>query len=117
MNTELEPDGACTAVLDMSGCRVRATPIDRIRRPLISSSGTPHLCDGLRLKDMPQSAAPSGLCDACVHARRITSGRGSTFVLCARSKDDPRFPKYPRLPVIRCEGYEPKTRRPEVPQT
>jgi hypothetical protein len=26
-------------------------------------------------------------------------------VLCARSQDDPRFPKYPRLPVVRCIGY------------
>jgi hypothetical protein len=107
MNTEPEPDGACTAVLDVSGCRVRATPIDRIRRPLISSSGNPFiLCDGLRLKDMPQSAAPSGLCDTCAHARRVASARGSAFILCARSKDDPRFPKYPRLPMIRCAGFE-----------
>jgi hypothetical protein len=47
VNTEMEPDRACTVVPDMSGCRVRATPIDRIRRPFISSSGSPYLCDGL----------------------------------------------------------------------
>jgi hypothetical protein len=47
-----------------------------------------------------------GLCVACVHARSVTSGRGSTFWLCGRSAEDPRFPKYPRLPVVRCVGFE-----------
>jgi hypothetical protein len=48
-----------------------------------------------------------GLCAACVHARRVTSGRGSTFWLCGRSATDPRYPKYPPLPVLRCAGHEP----------
>ena len=47
-----------------------------------------------------------GLCTSCVHARRIRSSKGSLFVLCGRSATDPRFPKYPRLPVSRCIGYE-----------
>ena len=51
------------------------------------------------------TAAERGLCATCVHARRVTSARGSTFVLCALSATDPRFPKYPRLPVVRCAGY------------
>jgi hypothetical protein len=25
--------------------------------------------------------------------------------MCERSKTDPRYPKYPRLPVKRCAGY------------
>jgi hypothetical protein len=30
------------------------------------------------------------------------------FSLCRRSRDEPeRFPRYPRLPVLRCVGYEP----------
>jgi hypothetical protein len=41
----------------------------------------------------------------------ITSDRGSTFYLCGRSADDPGFPKYPRLPVIQCPGYDPKVFR------
>ncbi|HEY8626502.1 MAG TPA: hypothetical protein VIL82_10885 [Solirubrobacteraceae bacterium] len=33
--------------------------------------------------------------------------RGSTFSLCGRSRDEPeRFPRYPRLPVTTCVGYE-----------
>jgi hypothetical protein len=52
-------------------------------------------------------ASAAGLCAACAHGRRIASARGSVFWLCARSTEDPRFPKYPRLPVLSCAGYEP----------
>jgi hypothetical protein len=48
-----------------------------------------------------------GLCAMCVNARIIESRRGSRFWLCALSKVDPRFPKYPPLPVVRCSGYTP----------
>jgi hypothetical protein len=43
----------------------------------------------------------------------VESARGSNFWLCARSADDPRFPKYPRLPVLQCPGYEPTGARPD----
>lgn len=49
-----------------------------------------------------------GLCRTCRHSRVIVSDRGSRFYLCQRSKTDPRFPQYPRLPVIACPGYEPR---------
>ena len=41
-----------------------------------------------------------------MHIRRVTSDRGSVFYLCQLSKVDPSFPKYPRLPVLECAGYE-----------
>lgn len=47
-----------------------------------------------------------GLCASCRHARVVVSGRGSRFVLCERSRLDPRFPRYPPLPVVRCVGFE-----------
>jgi hypothetical protein len=47
-----------------------------------------------------------GLCQACRNVRIINSGRGSTFYLCRLAERDPRFPKYPRLPVLICAGYE-----------
>jgi hypothetical protein len=47
-----------------------------------------------------------GLCYSCLHRRQVTSGKGSIFWLCERSKTDPRFPKYPPLPVMQCIGYE-----------
>ncbi|MGQ0813615.1 MAG: hypothetical protein ACT4O1_04040 [Gemmatimonadota bacterium] len=37
----------------------------------------------------------------------IENKRGSRFLLCELSKTDPRFPKYPPLPVLRCAGYVP----------
>jgi len=57
-------------------------------------------------------APAAGLCDSCVHQRMVGNTRGSRFSLCERSKTDPAFPKYPRLPVTSCHGYEP---RPAVP--
>jgi len=48
----------------------------------------------------------SGLCADCRHAQRIESSKGSLFLLCTLSKIDLRFPKYPRLPVLTCSGYD-----------
>jgi len=48
----------------------------------------------------------AGLCGHCRHADRIVSSRGTVFYLCRRSFTDPRFPKYPPLPVVACAGYE-----------
>jgi hypothetical protein len=53
-------------------------------------------------------AVKAGLCDSCVHQKLIRTGRGSEFSMCLRSKSDERFPKYPRIPVERCPGYERK---------
>lgn len=54
----------------------------------------------------PPPHAPSpGLCGTCVNARVVESARGSRFWLCELSRTDPRFPRYPRLPVLRCGGY------------
>jgi len=51
-----------------------------------------------------------GLCASCVHLLVITSDRGSEFVQCALSKTDPRFSRYPRLPVLACDGYRHRPR-------
>ena len=53
----------------------------------------------------------AGLCADCRHARRIVSARGSVFLLCERSRTDPAYPKYPRLPVRACAGCEPVLQR------
>jgi hypothetical protein len=36
----------------------------------------------------------------------VRNTRGSIFSLCRRAKDDPAFPRYPRLPVLACGGFE-----------
>ena len=48
-----------------------------------------------------------GLCTTCRHVETIVSIRGSTFFLCQLALTDPRFAKYPTLPVLACEGYQP----------
>jgi hypothetical protein len=56
---------------------------------------------GLRFKVMK-----AGLCDTCRHQRIVRNTRGGAFSMCERAKFDERFPKYPRLPVERCPGWE-----------
>lgn len=48
----------------------------------------------------------AGLCPSCRFVRRVRTGHGSTFYLCRRSEKDPSYARYPRLPVIRCSGFE-----------
>ena len=52
------------------------------------------------------ASAQVGLCATCKHVRVIRSDRGSMFLLCTLSASDPRFAKYPTLPVLSCSGYE-----------
>jgi hypothetical protein len=56
----------------------------------------------------PKSSDALGLCANCVHARLISSSKGSQFLLCQLSQSDPHFTKYPRLPVLHCSGYQPR---------
>jgi hypothetical protein len=56
----------------------------------------------------PKPSTALGLCANCLHARHIASAKGSQFLLCQVSQSDPSFPKYPRLPVLRCSGHTPK---------
>lgn len=51
------------------------------------------------------SPAEPGLCATCRHSRTVRGSR-STFWMCERSRTDPSFPRYPRLPVLECRGYE-----------
>jgi hypothetical protein len=54
------------------------------------------------------SAAPSpGLCGGCRHARTLTAAGGARYYQCLLAEIDRRYPKWPRLPVLACGGYEP----------
>ena len=59
------------------------------------------------MRDHP-GMARFGLCDTCRHQRIVRSGRGSVFSMCLKSREDATFPKYPRVPVTACSGYERK---------
>jgi hypothetical protein len=54
----------------------------------------------------------NGLCDECRHQRLVPNTRGSVFSLCERSRTDPRFPRYPPIPVLSCPGFEPAAQAP-----
>jgi hypothetical protein len=54
----------------------------------------------------PRASGREGLCPHCAHVRVITSAKGSHFYLCERSKDDPRFKRYPPQPRMECAGFE-----------
>ncbi len=61
---------------------------------------------------MPAAAhVGAGLCERCRHQRVVPNTRGSRFSLCERSKTDPHYPKYPRVPVLECPGFEEVDRR------
>ena len=47
-----------------------------------------------------------GLCASCAWVHVVTNRRGSTFYRCLRADTDPRFVRYPPLPVLSCPGYE-----------
>jgi len=55
--------------------------------------------------DVGRLGAPAGLCASCRHAR-ILASRASVFLRCCMAEADPAFPRYPRLPVLACKGYE-----------
>jgi len=57
------------------------------------------------IKESRSSGA--GLCATCRHRKENRNDRGSVFLYCRKSEVDPRFPKYPPLPVRACDGYEP----------
>ena len=63
------------------------------------------------------SAPPAGLCNLCRHQQLVPNTRGSVFSLCRRSREDPTFPRYPRVPVIECRGFEPGPREQQDPAT
>jgi hypothetical protein len=53
------------------------------------------------------NADPSriGLCWNCEYARHVEGKESTVYFLCERSLTDSTFPKYPRLPILRCSGY------------
>jgi hypothetical protein len=56
-----------------------------------------------------EAASRIGLCSNCRFMRAIKSDRGAIFYLCRLSATNANFPKYPRLPVRQCPGYDPST--------
>ena len=66
---------------------------------------------GKLLPRLPRAEADAkvGLCIGCVESRRVVSAKLSEFWMCERAARDPRFKKYPPLPVRQCMGYAPRS--------
>ncbi len=55
--------------------------------------------------ELARLGGPPGLCATCRHAAVLAS-LSSVFLRCGMAERDPAFPRYPRLPVVACRGYE-----------
>jgi hypothetical protein len=61
-----------------------------------------------------QSGPRAGLCDSCAHQQIVRNTRGSSFSLCRRSREEPAYPRYPRVPVMACPGHSPRESGPDA---
>lgn len=79
----------------------------------VAARASPFAGSNLRFRVVRWDAGMrAGQCDSCQHQRIVKSGRGGVFSLCERHRAEPeRYPKYPRLPVESCPGYEDKRAR------
>ena len=76
-----------------------------------SDAGLPGPAPG---QAMPEPADPAwrklgadtGLCESCRYAKLNETRRGTAYVRCTRAAWDRRFPRYPKLPVADCAGFE-----------
>ena len=55
----------------------------------------------------PDHGHRAGLCLGCRHARVVRSRTNQNYYRCGRSDHDGRYPRYPHLPVVSCDGYDP----------
>ena len=60
----------------------------------------------------PTFDARAGLCSLCANARTVPTARGSVFWMCELFAADPRYRRYPALPVTRCGGFAPRATPP-----
>jgi hypothetical protein len=70
---------------------------------MANDPGRPASAEERRL--LAGRAVVAGLCESCEHLRVLASRR-SVFVRCGLADSDPRFPRYPALPVTACMGYQ-----------
>ena len=64
-----------------------------------------------RGNDWSALGADAGCCSACAHAKVNVTRRGTAYLRCLRAAWDERLPRYPRLPVHGCPGFDPQATR------
>ena len=50
----------------------------------------------------------AGLCGSCRHALLRPTQKDTVYLRCGLAATDPRYAKYPQLPVLRCPGHRPE---------
>jgi hypothetical protein len=86
-------------------CQRHTASVGTCRQLAIGNPERPWLRDPLPSLKPTLTPMQAGLCDSCKHQKLVRNTRGSVFSMCERSKTDPSYPKYPRLPVRQCAGY------------
>lgn len=71
-----------------------------------TTAGPEELRLGREMEKGPErrTSAEPGLCATCRNSRQV-AGANSVFLLCELALSDPRFSRYPRLPVVSCPGF------------
>jgi hypothetical protein len=64
------------------------------------------MCDRLSEDVWLGLGAEPGLCADCRHAKLNETRRGTVYLRCTRAAWDATLPRYPRLPVTLCAGFE-----------
>jgi hypothetical protein len=86
--------------------RVEQTRASRLKLPGFAFAARHTLrCWVWQMDHSRSIGRADGLCATCAHVETIRSDRSSIFYQCLLSARDPRFVKYPRLPVLVCPGY------------
>lgn len=60
---------------------------------------------GTSSTDSGAERVPAGYCLSCVYARVVPAKADVVYYFCERSVGDRRYARYPRLPVLTCDGY------------
>ena len=55
--------------------------------------------------DVSGEWVPAGRCLSCLYARIVRAKVDNVYYFCERSVDDSRYARYPRLPVLTCDGH------------
>jgi hypothetical protein len=56
--------------------------------------------------DWRKLGAEPGLCEDCRYAKLNETRRDTAYLRCTRAAWDAALPRYPRLPVTECAGFE-----------
>lgn len=56
--------------------------------------------------DQPPESVLAGLCADCANAKKLRTKIDAVIYLCGLAAVQAKFPKFPRLPVLACAGYE-----------